>query len=86
LWLLLAVVVLGTAYLLLQRRRTAYAVRFATLDLLGRIAPRRPGWRRHLAFAILLVSLALLILSEVAAALGDELAVTDSGPGTDPAP
>ena len=41
--------------LLVQLRRRAYAVRFANLDLLGKLAPRRPGWRRHLAFAALLL-------------------------------
>ena len=60
LWLLLAVAGLGLVYVLLQLRRTGYAARFANLELLGRIAPRRPGWRRHLAFALLLLALASL--------------------------
>lgn len=60
LWLLLAVAALLAVYVLVQLRRRAYAVRFANLDLLGRLAPKRPGWRRHLAFAALLVALASL--------------------------
>lgn len=60
LWLLLAVAALLGLYVLVQFRRRAYAVRFANLDLLGKLAPRRPGWRRHLAFAALLVALASL--------------------------
>ena len=60
LWLLLAVAALLAAYVLLQLRRRAYAVRFANLDLLGKLAPRRPGWRRHLAFAGLLLALVSL--------------------------
>jgi Ca-activated chloride channel family protein len=60
LWLLLAVAALLGVYLVLQLRRRAFAVRFANLDLLGKLAPKRPGWRRHLAFAALLLALASL--------------------------
>jgi Ca-activated chloride channel family protein len=60
LWLLLAVAGLLLVYLVLQLRRRAFAVRFANLDLLGKLAPKRPGWRRHLAFAALLLALASL--------------------------
>jgi Ca-activated chloride channel family protein len=60
LWLLLAVAALLVVYVLLQLRRRTYAVRFANLELLGKLAPKRPGWRRHLAFALLLLALASL--------------------------
>jgi Ca-activated chloride channel family protein len=60
LWLLLAVAALALVYVALQWRRKAYAARFANLELLGSIAPRRPGWRRHLAFVLLLLALAAL--------------------------
>ncbi|HEY7101128.1 MAG TPA: VWA domain-containing protein [Mycobacteriales bacterium] len=60
LWLLLGVAALLIVYLVLQLRRRAFAVRFANLDLLGKLAPKRPGWRRHLAFAALLLALASL--------------------------
>ena len=60
LWLLPGVAALLIVYLVLQLRRRAYAVRFANLDLLGKLAPKRPGWRRHLAFAALLLALASL--------------------------
>jgi Ca-activated chloride channel homolog len=63
LWLLLAVAALLALYIGLQLRRRAYAVRFANLDLLGKLAPRRPGWRRHLAFALLLLALASLTVA-----------------------
>lgn len=63
LWLLLAVAALLVVYLLLQLRRKGYAARFANLELLGSIAPRRPGWRRHLAFALLLIALASLTVA-----------------------
>jgi Ca-activated chloride channel family protein len=57
LWLLLAVAALLVLYVLLQLRRKRYAVRFANLELLGKLAPKRPGWRRHLAFGLLLLAL-----------------------------
>jgi len=60
LWLLIAVLALLALYVLVQLRRRAYAVRFANLELLGKLAPRRPGWRRHLAFAALLLALSSL--------------------------
>ena len=60
LWVLLAVAAFAVVYVLLQLRRTAYAARFANLELLGSIAPKRPGWRRHVAFALLLLGLAAL--------------------------
>jgi len=62
LWLLLAVAALVAVYLLAQRRRTAYAVRFTNLDLLDRIAPKRPGWRRHAPAAAFLLMLGLLVV------------------------
>ncbi|CAA9280087.1 MAG: Aerotolerance protein BatA [uncultured Corynebacteriales bacterium] len=62
LWLLLAVAALVAVYLLAQRRRTAYAVRFTNLDLLDRIAPKRPGWRRHAPAGAFLLMLGLLVV------------------------
>ena len=50
------------AYVLLQRRRDRYAVRFTNLDLLANVAPRRPGWRRHLPALLALLALAALVL------------------------
>jgi Ca-activated chloride channel family protein len=58
--LLLGVAALLAAYLWAQRRRSAYAVRFAEADLLASVAPRNPGWRRHVAAALLLTALVLL--------------------------
>ena len=58
LWLLalVPVALLVVAYLLQQRRRSAYAVRFATLPMLETLLPRRPGWRRHVPAALLLLA------------------------------
>jgi Ca-activated chloride channel family protein len=61
LWLLLAIPPLVVAYVALQRRRREYVVRFTNLDLLSTVAPKRPGWRRHAAPALLLATLVMLI-------------------------
>src|SRR5690606_5505312 len=63
LWLLLAALAVAGTYLALQARRRSYALRFTNLDLLGSIAPRRPGWRRHVPAALFLVALVLLTLA-----------------------
>ena len=61
LWLLLVVAALVAAYVAMQFRRKEYAVRFTNLALLGSIAPKRPGWRRHVpATAFLLAMVALV--------------------------
>lgn len=53
--LFLALAALVVAYVVLQRRRTRFAARFTNLALLDKVAPTRPGWRRHLpAFAFAL--------------------------------
>lgn len=63
LWLLAVPAVLAAAYAVAQRRRTAYAVRLTTLDLLDDVAPDRPGWRRHLPAAALLLALLALVIA-----------------------
>lgn len=57
LWLLVGVAALAVSYVVLQRRRKTYAVRFTNLALLDSVAPKRPGWRRHLPAALLLLAL-----------------------------
>jgi Ca-activated chloride channel homolog len=61
LWLLLAVVALAAVYVLVQLRRRHYAARFTNLDLLASVAPKRPGWRRHVAAAALLGAIVVLV-------------------------
>ena len=58
--LLLVVALLAGAYVVIQLRRKTYVARFSNLQLLGTVAPRRPGWRRHLTFALLLAGLTVL--------------------------
>ena len=62
LWLLLAVAALVAVYVVAQRRRSAYAVRFTNLALLDKVAPRRPGWRRHAPAGAFLAMLGLLMV------------------------
>jgi Ca-activated chloride channel family protein len=61
LWFLVAVAALAVIYVLLQRRRKTYALRFTSPDLLDSIAPQRPGFRRHVPAAVFLLSLAVLV-------------------------
>src|SRR5262249_33308880 len=59
LWLLLVVAVLAAAYVVVQSRRRHYAARFTNLELLASVAPKRPGWRRHVGAAAMLAALVL---------------------------
>ncbi len=64
-WLagLVVVAALAAGYLLLLRRRRRDTVTFTNLELLDRVAPRRPGWYRHLPAALLLVALVVLTIA-----------------------
>jgi Ca-activated chloride channel family protein len=56
--LLVAAIVVG--YLLVQRRRKRHVLRFANLSVLERVAPRSPGWRRHVPAALFVAAFVLL--------------------------
>lgn len=62
LWLLLVVAVLVAGYVLLQRRRSQYAVRFTNLSLLDAVAPHRVNWRQHVAVGLAMLTLTGSIL------------------------
>ncbi|WP_448616617.1 VWA domain-containing protein [Modestobacter sp. URMC 112] len=65
-WWLLALVAVAAVvalYVVLQLRRARYAARFTNVALLGTLVPRRPGWRRHVAFGSLVLGLAALVVS-----------------------
>ncbi len=70
--LLLVPIALGIAYLLLQRRRRRYALRFTTIDLLDEVAPDTPGWRRHLPAIVLLVGVVAAALAVAKPAVAKE--------------
>ena len=64
-WRLLLVVaplILLVAYLLVQRSRRKYALRFTSVDLLASVAPRRPGWQRHISAALMLTAVLALVV------------------------
>lgn len=63
LWLLLLVLPLlaAGAYMAALQRREKYAVRFTNLDLLDKVAPEKPGWRRHAPAVALLVGMVALV-------------------------
>lgn len=63
LWLLLLVPVFIVAYILAQRRRQKYALRYASLSLIKEALGRGPGWRRHIPPAIFLLGLIVMILA-----------------------
>ena len=61
LWLLLLVMALAAVYVLIQRRRKAFALRFAASELFESVAPETPGWRRHVPPLVFLVALAVMV-------------------------
>ncbi|HWS47263.1 MAG TPA: VWA domain-containing protein [Acidimicrobiia bacterium] len=50
------------SYVVVQRRRRKYAVRFTSVDLLASVAPRRPGWQRHVSAVVMLCALGALVV------------------------
>jgi Ca-activated chloride channel homolog len=59
--LLTALLALIAVYVALQLRRGRYAARFTNLALLEKVAPVRPGWRRHAPAAAFLLMLGLFV-------------------------
>ncbi len=60
---LAAVAALALLYVLMQRRRRTYALRFAASDLFDSVAPQSPGFRRHVPATVFLVALATLVVA-----------------------
>lgn len=59
----IAVLALLAGYVLAQFRTRRHTLRFANLELLESVAPRRPGRLRHLPTAVVLLGLALLTVA-----------------------
>ena len=62
LWTLLLVPLAVVAYVLTERRRARYAVKFTNLDLLANLVQQSPGWRRHVPTVLYLVALSALLM------------------------
>ena len=62
LWFLALIPLLIGVYVLLQYRKSHYAVRFTNLALLDTVVPRRVNWRQHLAVALAMITLAFGIV------------------------
>ncbi|GAY12523.1 VWA domain-containing protein [Pseudonocardia sp. N23] len=64
-WLLalLVVAALVAGYVWLLRRRRRDVVKFTNLELLDSVAPKRPGWYRHVPAAAMILALAVLVIA-----------------------
>jgi Ca-activated chloride channel family protein len=71
--LLLVPVAFAALYVVRQRRRHAYVVRYTDPDLIEAVAPRRPGLRRHLVAAVFLLATALMVVAAARPALATEV-------------
>jgi len=63
LWFLLLVPVLIAAYILVQRRRQKYALRYASLSLVKEALGRGPGIRRHIPPALFIAGIAVMLFA-----------------------
>src|SRR4029450_5855722 len=72
--LLLVPRAIALLYLVRQRQRQAYVVRFTDPDLIDTVAPRRPGLRRHIVAATYLSATLLLVIAATRPALATEVA------------
>ncbi|MFV0318477.1 MAG: VWA domain-containing protein [Microthrixaceae bacterium] len=63
LWLLVGVAAIVAVYVAMQFRKSKYAVRISSLPMLEKVAPNRPGWRRHVVAGVYAVGLAGLVLA-----------------------
>ncbi|MDH3293800.1 MAG: VWA domain-containing protein [Acidimicrobiia bacterium] len=61
LWLIVLVVLLAAAYVVMQRQRREFALRFAGAEMFDSVAPDRPGFRRHVPAAVFLAALSVLV-------------------------
>jgi Ca-activated chloride channel family protein len=65
-WMLYGLVILPAliiAYIVIQRRRKIYAIRYSSLTLVKDSAGKRPSWRRHIPPFVFLLSVAAMLLA-----------------------
>jgi Ca-activated chloride channel family protein len=75
---LVLVPLLLALYLWQLRRRRRQAVRYSSLALVRAAAPRRAGWKRHAALALVLAALAFLGLGAARPTVGVDVPVSQS--------
>ena len=63
LWLLLLVAALAVAYVVVLRWRRTATVRFTQVELLDKVAPKRPRWRRHVVAGLQLLGLTFAVVA-----------------------
>ncbi|MGI9644712.1 MAG: VWA domain-containing protein [Ilumatobacteraceae bacterium] len=63
LWWLLVVIGLAAVYVVVLQWRRRATVRFTQVDLLDRVAPARPRWRRHVVAGLQLLGLAAAVVA-----------------------
>jgi len=51
------------AYAVLAAQRRRYALRFTSVEMLERVAPDRPGWRRHVTALALVLAVSIITLA-----------------------
>lgn len=61
LWMMLLIPLLILGYILVQRRRQQYALRYTSLSLVKEALGRGPGFRRHLPAILFFIGLTLMI-------------------------
>jgi Ca-activated chloride channel homolog len=62
LFLLLGVGAMAGVWVAVALQRRTHVVRFTSVELLDVVAPRQPGWRRHVPAGLFLSALALLVV------------------------
>ena len=75
---LLGVGLLAGLYALAQRRRRSYTMRFTNLELLRSVVGKRPGVRRHVPPALMLLGAAGLVVAMAGPILNLEVARNDA--------
>ena len=60
--LIVAPLAIAGVYIAMQFARSKYTMRFTSVDLLDSVAPRRPGWQRHVSALLMLFALGALVV------------------------